>query len=97
MFMSISEFRAILKELSKESVNSVHVPQQPSTDTQQSPLSGGERRGTAPVVAATSGEPDDVQHNTSQIRVKLSKDDVLIQSSTSRFFCGEGRSRSPFG
>ena len=81
----MSEFRAILKELSKEeSVDSVHVQQQPSTDTQHSSVR--ERRSTLPVLVATSSEPDDVQHNTSQVRVKLSKDDVLIQSSTSRFF-----------
>ena len=26
-----------------------------------------------------------------------SKDEILIKSSISRFFCGEGRSQSPFG
>ena len=45
-------------------------------------------------------EEEDSHHSQLEDFYGLSQpdqNDILIQSSRSRFFCGEGRSRSPFG
>ena len=100
MINIILEFRAILNDLSKESVKQQQQQLSPaSVMTASSQHDHPEkRRDTASVLSTTEVTDTVLEHkSSSQIRSKISKDDVLIKSSTSRFFCGEGRSRSPFG
>lgn len=82
IFINTIEFRTILKELQGEQC----ADEIPSTV-----LTG---RDTEEVVALIEEEESGAEL---QRWSKDSSHSILIKSSISRFFCGEGRSQSPFG